>query len=208
MDQDFYSVAIPEPTTIMGLRLRPLSLGHVILLHRVRSSFVCEQEEPTLHDLALSVLICSLPFKDGCELFNSQDLPKFFTRWHDKLTGNSWLVKLGLRKAKPFDYTTKAIAFADYIRRGSSLPNYSFDPSDFQSMACPSVQLVKVALMRHLGIPESELMDRSWSLCLWDYVTIRAMDGQVKMVDVKALREAQELADQLGQKLGIRHGNS
>jgi len=42
MTDDFYSVAIPEQRQILGLKLRPLSLGHVIILHRIESAFLCE----------------------------------------------------------------------------------------------------------------------------------------------------------------------
>jgi len=89
MPDDFYSVAIPEPTTILGLRLRPFSLGHVLLLHRVKSSFVTEGEPQTLDDIALSVLLCALSYDDGCALLNrsKRSLDRLFIRWHRKLVG-------------------------------------------------------------------------------------------------------------------------
>lgn len=201
MDRDFYCASIPEPTTLLGLRLRPLSLGHLVILHRLKSAFVTPGEEFTRHDLALSVLVCSLDYKSGCDLFNSTELPEFFKRWHDKLTGDGWLARLGLRKLKPIDYAAKSAAFAKYLADGSTGPGYTYNESEFAEIYCPSAQIVKVALMRDMGFREAEIMDRPWALCLWDYVTLRALSGQVKMVDIAKLRAAQEAANELQEKV-------
>ena len=204
MDAEFYQVAIPEPTTIMGLRLRPLSLGHLILLGRVRSAFVTEGEPITLHDLALSVLICSLSYKDGCDLFNNTELPRFFKRWHDKLAGINFWTKCGFKKPTPVDYAAKVAAFSKYMETGSSSPYYSYKADEALPIQCPTVQIVKVALMRELHIPEAELMDRPWSVCLWDYVTIRALDGNLQFEDRDQIKQAQKLADEIAEK--VRNG--
>jgi len=201
VSDDFYSAAIPEPTTVLGLRLRPFSLGHVILLGRVRSSFVTEGEPLSLHDLALSVLICSLSYTDGLSLFNNRNLDRFFKRWHSRLAGESWLTRLGFRKLREIDYAQKAVEFGEYIKRASKIPNYSYRADDFKQIECPSVQIVKVTLMRDMGFREAELMDRPWGLCLWDYVTIRALAGHISLVDSDQLKEAQAAADALAERI-------
>lgn len=201
MDRDFYSVSIPEPTTILGLRLRPLSLGHLVILHRIKSSFVTDGELFTPHDLALSVLVCSLDYKSGCDLFNEPNLPELFTKWHDKLTGRGWMARIGLRKPKPIDYAAKSAEFAKYLSDGSTGPGYTFNDSEFSEIDCPSVQLIKVSLMRDIGFSEAEIMDRAWSLCLWDFVTLRALSGQVKMVNIDKLRAAQQAANELQERI-------
>jgi hypothetical protein len=195
--EDFYSAVIQEPTTVMGLRLRPFSLGHVILLGRVKSSFVTEGETLSLHDLALSVLICAQTYADGLKLFSDRNLSKFFTRWHSKLRGESWVTRIGWRKPVEIDYAQKARELSDYIQKGSKVPDYSYQPADFKEMNCPSVQIVKVTLMRDMGFTEAELMDRPWALCLWDFVTLRALAGHVRMIDGEEIKEAQAAADRL-----------
>lgn len=207
MDEAFYSVAIPEPTTILGLRLRPFSLGHLILLHRVRSAFVTPDEPSTLHDLALSVLICSLPYRDGCDLFNRTDLPKFFRKWHDKLAGVSIWTRLGFRNTRKVDYAAKVAEFFAYINSGSKSPNYSYAAAESYPIECPTVQLVKCALLREFSMPESELMDRPWAMCLWDYVTLRALDGKVRFEDTDRIAAARAAADEAFAKLKGLNGN-
>lgn len=206
MDRDFFAAAIQEPTTILGVRLRPFSLGHLIILQRLKSAFVTDGEEMTIHDLALSVLVCSLPYTEGCALFNRTDLPKFFLNWHSQLIGG-WRARWGFRKPIVIDYPKKVREFSDYLSRGSQVPCYSYDPGKFSAMECPSVQIVKVTLMRDMHIPEAELMDRPWAICLWDFVTLRALAGQVDMVNSDAIKTAQESGERLAESLRKRGVN-
>jgi hypothetical protein len=197
MIEPFYLAAAPEPRTILGLRLRPFSLGHVILLHRVESVFVIGGV-PDFNDLALSVFICSQTYADALKAFEDPTLPEFMKRWHDKLTGSDrLLVRLGLSKPKLLDFSQLCARFSAYITEHSKIPNYDFNPADFTEMHCPHVQQVKVALMRDMGFDEEKLLDRGWGLCLWDYVTLKAMAGTVKMISEDTKAEALSLSNDL-----------
>lgn len=201
MIDPFYLAAIPEPRTILGLRLRPLSLGHIILLHRIESSYVCGGLAG-FDDLSLSVLICASTYEEGLEHLNNPDLPREMRRWADKLTGMDRLsVRLGFRKPTPIDFDAKHAAFSGYIVNGSKVPNYHFNPGDFEEVGCPNVQLVKAGLMRDMKFTESEIMNRSWALCLWDHVTLKAMAGSVKMYKEDTIEDARKLANELAEKI-------
>ena len=203
MDSDFYSVAIPEPTTILGVRLRPLSLGHLVILHRLRSAFVTPGEPLTLHDLALSVLVCSLTYADGLTLFNLGNTPKLFSEWHRKLTRPTWRHRLGWRAPVEIDFEQKIQDFADYIKRHSEGPYYVYDQENATPMACPDVQIVRVEIMEAFGISDAEIMDRSWALCLWDYVTLKAKSGSLRMTEKRDVDDALKLANELAEKMRV-----
>ena len=66
----FYQAAVPDGWQILGVRLRPLSLGHLILLHRHESAFVLGGI-PEPEDLVLSVLVCARTYEDALELVES-----------------------------------------------------------------------------------------------------------------------------------------
>lgn len=53
----------PQPR-VLGLRMRPLSLGHVHLLDLIRSPYV-RGGDPTLSDLVLAAGICARTYKRG-----------------------------------------------------------------------------------------------------------------------------------------------
>ena len=201
MIDPFYLAAIPEPRTILGLRLRPLSLGHIILLYRLESVFVCGGI-PTFSDLALSVLICASTYKEGLSYLENPDLSSELRRWADKLTGlNTFLVRIGIRKPTPINLEEKSAALSEYIAEASKVPNYHFNPSDFTEISCPSAQIVKVTLMREMKFSEEEILDRSWALCLWDFVTLKAINGSVKMLNQGSIDDALKVANEVAAKL-------
>jgi hypothetical protein len=194
---DYFLAAVPEPVTLLGLRLRPFSLGHVIILIG---------GQPDFNDLAASVFVCSQTYADGLASFNDPDLPRFMSKWAAKLMGISWLTKLGLSKPKLIDFPAKCAAFAKYIEDGSKMPAYDYNPDEVRSMECPGAQLVKASLMSEMNFTETELLDRPWGLCLWDYVTLKAIKGRVRIWEKDTLNEAQEFANRLAEKLNARKG--
>jgi hypothetical protein len=197
MTEEFYSVAIPEQRQLLGLPLRPLSLGHLILLHRVQSAFVCDGITD-YQELAVAALICSLTYEDGIEAIKDPSTPKLLKRLGERITGiRDWRVRIGIRKARVIDLPANVAAFSSYMREGSSIPHYSYTPGDFKSVDCPQVQIIKVTLMRDLHISESDLMDRSWAMCLWDYVTLRALKGEVSLVARDEINQAAEVGKNL-----------
>ena len=75
MADEFYKACIPDPVHVLGFKLRPLSLGHIIILHRIDSPFVSGKEFD-LSDLASAVLICSLTYKEAIETILDPDLDR------------------------------------------------------------------------------------------------------------------------------------
>lgn len=200
MTEDFYAAAIPEQRFVLGLALKPLSVGHIILLHRIKSAFVCGDTFPDYEDLVCSALVCSLSYEDALEVIEDPDTPKVLKRWADKLTGNrEWLVRFGFKLPRVIDLKAHCEVMANYIAEQSKLPHYSYAPGDFKEQSCPSVQLVKVTLMRDMKFTDSEILNRSWILCLWDYITLKALKGEVRMVDKEKIDDALEVAERLAQ---------
>lgn len=199
MIDPFYLAAVPDAWEVLGIRLRPFSLGHIILLHRIGSPFLGGQStRAAFDDLALAVLLCSESYNNGAAILNDPSLPNLLNKWANRLTGmDRWTVRNGWRKARIPDFSSHALDFSKYIREHSKLPSYDFNPGDFREMHCPEPQIVKVTLMRDMHFQEAQLMDRCWGLCLWDFVTLRALSGTVKMVGREAKDDARALADDL-----------
>lgn len=201
MTEDFYLAALPEPVSILGFRLRPFSLGHLLLLHRYNSAFAVGGN-PTFDDLALSVLVCMVNYETGATLRDDPTLQKFMRGWHDRLTGcGSLAVRLGIRKPNLIDLEAESIRFAAYLADQSKMPYYSYAPGDFKEMHCPTVQMVKVRLMRDMHFPERELMDRPWGLCLWDFVTLKALNNEVAMESEEGIKAAQDSGKEMAEAI-------
>jgi len=58
----YHDAAFPEPWQVLGLRLRPFSLGHYLKLRRLGCAFVADDtQRATIGDLLLGVIVCSMP---------------------------------------------------------------------------------------------------------------------------------------------------
>lgn len=191
---DYYKARLPEPFTILGLKLRPFSFGHLLLLHRIESYFVGADSELTYEDLALSVLICSMSYRDAIQIFDDKTLPKFMARWADRLTGRGILATLRLRTVRTIPLHVKAADFASYMASGKRRLTY-LNNGESRELGLPDIQIVRVTLLREFGgLTDEALMDRPWGLCEEDFVTIHALDDKVTMHESVDLTDAREAA--------------
>lgn len=205
MSAQFYKQAVPEPSHVLGLRLLPLSVGHIILLHRIESAFVCSRDLTGLdawHELALAAAICAQPYAESVQMLEDKaGTSKAMAKWAAKLTRTTTLDRLLKRKPVPIDFASQWQAFVDYLKEHSKLPYYSYNPEDVREMDCPHVQLVKCSLQRSFGFTDEAILNRSWSQCLWDYVTLKALDGQIQMADEDEFKAMQKAADEMLERI-------
>lgn len=195
--ENYYSSAIPSPVEILGVKLRPLSLGHIVLLNRVECSLL-SGEQIRYDDIAVALLICSRNFASGVAALDDPETPKMLGEWAQRITSTRPIDRILRRKPKPINMADAVAQFGKYIQDGSWHPN-AVGTSDRrgEEIPLPSEQIVRVILMRELGFSEHELMDRSWSQCLTDVYTVRALDGVIKvMPDTDEISEFIEEAQQ------------
>lgn len=177
---------------MLGILLRPFSLGHNLLLHRFNSPFVTGGKVGT-DDLAASVFICAQTWADNLATLRDgrveRRLGPLTWREHKDRFMSRWQ-----RKAGHFDFRTKVKAFQKYLNDGGLGPRYSFNASEMRSIDCPEVQLVYLALKERLHFSEAEICDRPWGWCRHDFVALKAIDGHVRLEG--DLDEAQAAADE------------
>jgi hypothetical protein len=82
---DYFSAAYPEPWQILGVNLRPFSVGHYLKLKRLNCAFVADGESlASVGDLLLGVIICSMPSHPDAE----QDA--FWCWYHRQSPDGAW----------------------------------------------------------------------------------------------------------------------
>lgn len=182
---DFFEAAVPEPYTVLGLHLKPLSPGHLILLRRVESPFLCGGP-PSLDALILAVWICHLNYTDGLASLCDKSTTGKMAEWQ--------------KKVGAFNYVKKASLFLDYIKEGRKEPIYDYKEGDFDTIKAPLEQVVLMTLLMETNFTEAELLDRPWRRCLWDYITIKNIKGHLRLVD-KAQLDALEQARLVGEHI-------
>lgn len=197
----YYRAHTPEPWTILGLRLRPFSLGHIHLLHRFESAFVDPDGQPGIGDLILACFICSRRYQDTLDALEDERLERFLSSWRQRLARPTLWHRLRLRRPVKIDWPTKLESFVRYMRDGSTYPTFSVADQPSQPCLVPLPLIVRMTLMSKAGLTDERLMDRPWGLCLWEYITVKSFDGSVRLVDSDALREAYDAAKRMAEGL-------
>src|SRR5947209_6324366 len=174
----YFSAAVPEPFRVLGLPLRPLSLGRYRLLHRFNCAFVSEgTSSATVGDLLIGALICSMRVDQFLIWANSSDFYRDVKAWGRRVSPWQWLARIpGLarwwRRHFSFDAREKIGLFSAYVREGSVVPKFwdeSGPGSDGSGSGSAWSQSVEVALRGELNWSAEEINEEPLSKALADY---------------------------------------
>ena len=98
------------------------------------------------------------------------------------------------------DIEARCSWFSDYIMEGLDGPKLWQKESQSNSLGAPPEQVIKCTLMSKLGLSESEVLNRPFSLSLWDATTLAEMDGALRIY-TQADAELQKQADELNRQM-------
>jgi len=189
MDIAFAS-AVPEPTTILGLRLLPLSLGRYRLLKRFGCSFVAEGfATASMDDLFLGLVICSLACGEFLELIESPHAGRELKRWGKR-------IRKEIRRDKHFTIFEKYALFRRYIAEASATPSYwvERDNDGAPGSAAHWSTAVEVVLRGELGYSKEEIEEGPLSKALLDYFKWSENTGAIRLLHPGELDAADENA--------------
>jgi hypothetical protein len=189
--QSTFNAIVPTPWTILGLKLKPFALGHLVLLHRLESPFITGAP-PTYADLSMAVLMCSQTFEEAIESLSDPELDKVMADWATKLNENG-----------PINLDEKCAAFESYMNEGKPTEGdlyYSYDPQRTRASSLAVVHAVRVRVQGHSGFSDSEIFNRPWWLCYLDDHIIKDLAGIIEIVEKSDHDDARDVANRL-QKL-------
>lgn len=184
MERDYLAAALPEPFTILGQRLTPFSLGHLLLLRRFDNAFVVPGGSPSLDDLAFAVFVCADSYEVAVREMAAPDVLARVEEWG--------------RNLGPFVLDEKVEEFNRYLIAGSQGPEANEDGQTHRQPGAPFIHRVRMVLQGRLNYSFSDAMNCPWGLALWDYFGFWEMEGAVKLFSeedaeriamAKALRE-------------------
>jgi hypothetical protein len=201
---NFFAAAYPEPWQVLGVKLRPFSLGHYLKLSRLGCAFVSDKEETaTLSDLLLGVVVCSMPTTPVAE---SDPFWLWLARQRGGWRYRVYSLAQRLRRkpvASPADYDaylwgkrigeidlpSKVKMFADYIEKHSAAPAYVEE----HKTTAPKIsgahwtQSVLSCLVAKCGYTMEEALNVPVSRALSDFLKQAESDGAVRLLPEEAL---------------------
>ena len=196
-----YEAQFPDTFRCLGVELQPLSIGHLMLLHRVNSPLIDDAERTVeLDDLAFAVLICAQDYKESWRIVNSGKIDRILETWAKDLTviKSFWP---WLRKMKPINMALEMKAFRDYMEAGAFQPDFINREKEGRSTGVPALQHVKAYLLYRTTLTDEQILTRPYTLCLWDYITLKSMENDIEIVDDAEITRMQKIADAALEKL-------
>lgn len=146
--------AFPELYRVLGLPLRPLSIGHYMLLENEDSPFVSEiPRQAEEKDLIRAVAICAQTYEKALESLNTEAGARRLTKWITSLYPGLCFWR------KPVDWEWKYILFADYVQRSIEAPKAWIEKGQAESPGAHWTETLLVSLMSLCGHSESEALN-------------------------------------------------
>jgi len=175
---DYLNTAVPEPMAILGQRLHPLSIGHLLLLDR----FGCVPVNSS-DSLITAVLICSRPVDDV--------VPTLEDRW---LPLKLWILRWRLGEV---DWTAKIKLWEQWLTEQTSAPTVikKTEGGDLKHSATPFLQHLKVTLQSKLNYSPAEAFAAPFSQALWDYYVFHELEGTMEIADAEERKAMRKMAD-------------
>lgn len=162
---------MPPGIPVRGLTLVPLTLGHLLLLERMRSPYASGDPHPTSGQTALALWICSRDWQTAASRINA-----FWTRWV-----LSWMgAAVNISPEWYADRLREYFAFHRQSPDRRELRERSAD--ELPPMGAPLVAALKVGVMAELGISEADALDRPLLACLWDLAVCRERAGAIQII--------------------------
>jgi len=177
--------ALPDPYRVLGLRLRPFSLGHYLLMQRFGCNYLADDPAAaTREDLLLGVLICSMRHDEFLAFIEQPNFQKECRAWG--------------KKVSLFDFPEKDALFSAYLKASLTEPDYiELNPSEG---AGDWAQNLKMCLTTRLHHSEAEALDMPLSKALADYYKLAESEGSLRLITDEDRRMA-EANDAALQKL-------
>lgn len=202
---DYFSAASPEPWQVLGITLRPFSIGHYLKLRRLDCAFVADDSrEAQLKDLIIGIIVCSMsshpdPTQDEFWCwFNRTKPDSFLTRlrfsFHrraarllksDPMTPAEHDIYLLGKRIGLFDFQAKVKIFRDYIEAHSRGLDYWLEPQgdgEAKKSGAHWVHSMLSIVTSKCGYDLVEAYNMSFAQCLNDYLMEAERNGVIRFM--------------------------
>ncbi len=197
--EHYAKTVIPEPYTILGVKLHPLSLGHLILMKRFNCAFGADEidRSGTLLDLLIAIAICGRKYEEFIEWFaNEKERDDWLNKWYKSITKEA-------KKNEHWYLVNKFSMFNMYRKENISIPLYfegEENENDRESGAHWIQNVISTLTMKG-RCSEKEVMDIPVSKALADYFKILENEGRITLMQDWELEAAEKAEKEAKEKV-------
>lgn len=163
-----------RPPTVLGLRLRPFSLGHYLILASEECAYVSDKEEiPTFDDLVFGVFVCALSWEEYQKHIEDETLDETLVEW-------------GKKRGAEFTNKEAVLAesekFANYILAATKSPNYWIEGDTGKAKGGAHWAIaMRASLSSQLGYSRTEALNAPFVESLADYLAHAESSGAIRL---------------------------
>lgn len=153
LPEQYAAALLPDSYRVLGRRLQPLCIGHLLTLVRLRSPWLTEGRDPDAADLAQAVTVCSWPWTEVRDRLAAGRGYRWRLRW------------LSLRAS----WDLRAIlTWRAYLTDGMSGPRlWNPDPRRASALTAPQWLTLHAKLQREFGMSLDEALGTPVRLARW-----------------------------------------
>lgn len=202
---NYWEAAYPDPFTILGLRLKPFSLGHYFILRRLNCAFVSDAETVAdKSDLLLATVVCSMSPEEFLQFLDQKpggitaslsELKRAGMRaaWGALWRRSFWQeIAAWARRVGEFNFQEKAELLRAYIEVQTEQPAYWIEKEDDHGAGGHWSHCLMHALISQCGYTLEQALSAPISQCLQDYFKRAEATGAVRLLTPEEMKEAQD----------------
>jgi hypothetical protein len=155
--QLFAEAVYPRAYTAFGFNLLPFTLGHAVLLDRIRSPYSKGDNDTQIADALLVSMLCSVRFDEAWRLIGTRRF-----RWRLKMAG----VWARLRWAGML-WRFEDLSLREYLANASQMPSISASKGETKHSTTPLYALLYVTLTSRCGFDPDKALATPLQLAIW-----------------------------------------
>tara|TARA_R110000765_G_scaffold418301_2_gene521676 strand:- start:990 stop:1592 length:603 start_codon:yes stop_codon:yes gene_type:complete len=164
LENDYLKAVIPPQARVLGQRLKPLSLGHMMVLSRYGSPFVTGDRQPQFGDLCFAVWVCQKDWRQLMEGIANMDLKGDFRFL--KIMG--WFKNQG----------KSMVTFAEYLTQSVKEPTLFFNKVEGgKPTSMNNLHYLKIVLMQKLNKTAEQAMNTPFGEAVYDLAAVGESEG-------------------------------
>jgi hypothetical protein len=204
MKCDPYALACNnDPTYILGLRMIPLSLGHILLFQRLDLPFYNQYNDNQIspEDLIIGTLICSMTYKEFMEMANTKVVSfwsieniKSFGRayyYSSKYGYIGWQVRRWSNTVSKHKNNVNLFfennKFINYLTTKDKEPMILNINDEQKTSQSPWVLNLLNVLISNLHYSYEDALEIPYLRALWEYFKYCESQGAIEFVNVESL---------------------
>lgn len=212
--EEFLHAAAPVSVTCLGVPLRPLSLGSLLLLMRFKNTFLLGpsaeiaqfapiSEAKPVGDLLMGIVICSMEYDAARTALADPDLTKDIKLWRRKLDGPAWRRFVGRKNAVPLDQRIKEASkiFREYLAEGLKYPNTKAEAGPYRPTGSPWPLFTLTSLLEDLHIDLKTALNQPLPFSRWLVAGNGERKGLLEISDRQEINDLQNEADAIAREV-------